>query len=319
MKLLILGFGNIARNLLRILEERKEFVKRNYRSDLEVIAIADSKNVYSGFKSIKEVIDAAEKNTLNNFITKEMKQLQAIKTMDYDILVEVTTSTPNGEPGISYVKGALEMGKDVVTANKGILVNNFDLIYEAKSKGNIFKFESTVCGSIPVFSTIDNYYSKAKIHKIEGAFNATSSYVSRIMEEGHDFNYAIEKAIRDGIAERNYKDDILGVDSARKALILHNYVFDNKFTFGDININVKESDLKPGMGLLSELTKDDITIRYVKKSEKGKIFDFNGPGMSFSIRTDLFNQQTIVVESDGPKESAAAVYSDILDIMKVRS
>lgn len=317
-KLFIIGYGNIARNLLSIIQEYNVNLIKNYGIELKIEAIADTRGVYAGFENIHEIINAKLLNYTDKYMLEDEEISSAIKNLDYDILVEVSTSTNDGQPGISYVKSAIKNKKDVVIANKGILVNDFSLIDFAKSNGIILKFESTVCGSIPVFNSIDNYYSKGKILKMEGAFNATSSYVIQLMERGMDFYSAIRDAISNGIAEKNYNEDLYGVDSGRKALILHNYVYEKRLNFRDINFDIKESDISPGKRLLSEITEGDITIKYVNKSEKNKIFDFNGAGMSFSIKTDLFNEQTIIVENDGPKESAGAVYSDIMDIVKVR-
>ncbi len=319
MKLFIIGFGNIGTNLMKIISEKNIELKNKFGTSFEVMAVADSKGVYVGFKGYEDLLNAKLRGKMEEFRDKNHDIMNHIEDLDYDILVEVTSSTPNGEPGISYVRKALGRKKHVVTANKSILVKDFDVIDFSKKMGVIFKFEATVCGSIPVFSAIDNYYSKAKIIEVSGAFNATSSYVIRMMEEGMSFNDAIGKAIREGVAERNYEDDLLGVDSARKALILHNYIFGKRMNVEDIENTARIQDVRPGMRLLSVVRDSNIIIKYVEKSEKSKIFDFNGAGMSFSITTDLFNTQTIIVEQDGPWESAAAVYSDLVDILKVNS
>ncbi len=318
MKAFIVGFGNIGTNLVRIITKKNNELQQKYGDSFQIIAIADSKGVYKGFKNNEEILEAKLNGRTEKFRIKDTDITKSIADLDYDILVEVTSSTPSGEPGITYVKRAMEKKKHVVTANKSILVQNFDTIDYARKMGVIFKFEATVCGSIPVFNTIDNYYSKAKIKKVSGAFNATSSYIIRMMENGFSFRDALDIAIKEGLAERNYEDDLLGIDSARKALILHNYIFKKRMKMNEIENLAKIEDVKPGMGLISEIEDSKITIKYVEKSEKSKIFNFNGAGMSFTITTDLFNTQTLIVDQDGPWESAAAVYSDLVDILKVR-
>lgn len=318
MKLLLVGYGNISRNLIDILLKRKELIKHAYGESIEIEAIIDSKGVYSGFQSMYEMISTKQEGSHVKYRVEGLDPINAIKTLDYDLLVELTSSTLDGEPGISYVKSAFHRGKDVVTANKSILVNDFGLIDYANTNGLLFKFEATVCGSLPVFTTLDNYYSKATIKRISGAFNATSSFVIKKMEDGIPFKDAINLAIREGMAEKEYKEDIFGVDSARKSLILHNYVFGNNMRMKDVQIDIKDEDITAGKRLISEIEESMVRVRYINKLEKDKIFDFNEAGMSISIESDLFDNQTFIVEHDGPKESAAAVYSDILDIMKVR-
>ena len=132
---------------------------------------------------------------------------------------------------------ALKNGKDVVTANKALLAEHGEEIFEAAEKnGRQVFFEASVGGGIPVIKTLREGLVANRIDSIYSIINGTSNYILSKMSEGKlDFREALRLAQRKGYAESDPALDIEGVDAAHKLAILARLAFNGRFPFGKIH------------------------------------------------------------------------------------
>jgi len=131
------------------------------------------------------------------------------------------------EPAKTYIKKALEAGKQVVTANKALLAEEGEEIYAlASEKGAFLGFEASVGGGIPVIKTLREALIGNKIESILGIINGTTNYIlTRMLEHNLSFEKALEEAKLKGYAEADPSLDLKGIDSAHKISILASLAF----------------------------------------------------------------------------------------------
>jgi aspartokinase/homoserine dehydrogenase 1 len=136
------------------------------------------------------------------------------------VLVDLTSE----ETG-PLLQEALEFGFHVVCANKKPLAGpqlEFDRLMEtAKERGLSVRYEATAGAGLPVLDTMAKLQEAGdKIEMILGCFSGTLGYLMTALEDGVAFSEAVRKAWELGYTEPDPRDDLSGMDVARKALIL---------------------------------------------------------------------------------------------------
>ncbi|MEM3205765.1 MAG: hypothetical protein QW302_02445 [Thermoplasmatales archaeon] len=321
MRIQLIGLGAIGRNLLKLIEEKQNLIKKLTGDRLEVVSVSDSTGtLITTDIPLSQIIRAKEEGRLKDFPTFEkINSSESIAQIDADIVVEVTQSTKDGRPGVDHVLQAFSHGKDVVTANKSIMISDIDVLKKAADQGVKIRYEATVCGGLPVFNLMDHSIKVARIRSVEGVFNATSSLVLSEMEKGKSRSEAIAEAVKIGLAEHDPSDDLKGIDSARKGLILHRTIFGSKLKIDDAKILVKEEEMVPGVRQVTEVTEEGVRVSLQKKEGKGYLSLVSGPSMIIRFNTDSFDNLTLFTEHDGPLESSSAVLNDIVILMSQRA
>lgn len=127
----------------------------------------------------------------------------------------------DAEVAFNIVKRALSSGKHVVSANKKMIANNLAELVELQEKyGASLLYEGAVCGSIPIIRNLEEYYDNELLHGISGIFNGSSNYIlSKIFNEGLDYNIALKQAQDLGFAETDPILDVGGYDPKFKLAI----------------------------------------------------------------------------------------------------
>lgn len=152
-----------------------------------------------------------------------------------DIVVELLGGL---HPPTEYILTALESDKDVVTANKDVMADHGNRIFElAARRGRGVFFEASVGGGIPIVDAMKDSLIANRIHSILGILNGTTNYIlTRMSEAGLDFDVALEEAQRLGYAEPDPTADVEGLDAARKLAILATIAFGAKVELNDVGV-----------------------------------------------------------------------------------
>jgi homoserine dehydrogenase len=133
--------------------------------------------------------------------------------------------------GVSAAKecvlAALAAGKHVVTANKALLAEHGNEIFDvARKHERVVAFEASVAGGIPIVAAILQSLSANQITAIQGILNGTSNFILTSMSEnGHSYAGALSEAQQRGYAEANPTLDVDGSDAAHKLAILAQIAF----------------------------------------------------------------------------------------------
>jgi len=135
-----------------------------------------------------------------------------------------------------WISSALKNKKHVVTANKALIANHgAELFALAKENGVALLFEASVAGGIPILMPLKMCLAANKITEIAGILNGTTNYIlTRMMEDGWDFQTALTKAQALGFAEADPSSDVDGHDAAYKLAILAKIAFQRQIDVAEI-------------------------------------------------------------------------------------
>ncbi len=134
------------------------------------------------------------------------------------------------------VRGALERGKHVVTANKALLATRGDEIFRlAREKAVDVYYEAAVCGGVPVIRTLREALASDRINALHGIVNGTTNFILTAMaEKGEPIEQALAEAQRLGYAEADPTLDVSGGDAAQKLCVLAQLAFGARLRPADV-------------------------------------------------------------------------------------
>ncbi len=223
--LCLLGFGNVNRALLRLLQKKdRELRERGIAWRITGVAtrrmdwIADSNglDVQVLLSDQLAATQSGARAPAPRDVRDWLRQAKA------DVLFEATSLSPrDGKPAIDHIRAALEVGAHAITANKGPVVHAYEELNSlAMANGRRFLFESTVMDGVPIFSLFRESLPAVQLHGFRGILNSTTNVILSGMEDGFSFDESLAKAQQIGIAEADPSNDIEGWDAAVKVAAL---------------------------------------------------------------------------------------------------
>lgn len=157
-----------------------------------------------------------------------------VRHPDVDVVAEVM-----GGVGLAkaLVLEAIARGKHVVTANKALLAEHGAEIFSAaEAFGVTVAYEGAVAVSIPIIKALREGLAANRIHEVVGIVNGTSNFIlSKMHEEGLDFDAALHLATALGYAEANPSLDVEGIDAAHKMTLLAANAFGADVPFAQVH------------------------------------------------------------------------------------
>jgi homoserine dehydrogenase len=239
LRLLLLGYGRVARALLPLLASRQAWLA----SELCVRPLISGIGTRSmGYHLHPQGIDiqrlAGEENPFAELrrtgsrVDDAGAFIQAGAEVGASILLELTTLNPhNGQPALMHIRAALKAGLDVVTANKGPLAfAQHELQALARQQLVQLRFEATVIDGLPLINLAQFTLQGVGLRAFRALLNATSSLVLSRIEQGLSMEEAIGQAQQLGIAEADPWYDLDGWDAVMKTTILANNLLDGRLT-----------------------------------------------------------------------------------------
>jgi homoserine dehydrogenase len=195
----LIGFGTVGRVVAKILCESPD-------SSLRLTHICN-----------RNVERKKQSWVPNDVIWTE--DFQSVLSSDADIVIELIGGLA---PAEQIVRGALQAGKSVVTANKQLIARHGpDLLQLASSRGCQIEFGASVAGGVPVLPALRTGLCGDRLHGIAGILNGTCNYIlSRIENARIPFSEALEEAQARGYAEADASEDLDGGDARAKLAIL---------------------------------------------------------------------------------------------------
>ena len=250
--LCFLGFGNVNRTLVRLLEDRAQELRDRHSIAYRFTGVASRR---LGWIADPDGLDphayGAEANVARTLPSTSSGQALSANSQGSDqklsdvrawlaaaqanILFEATSlNVETGQPAIDHIRAALDHGAHAITANKGPIVHAYrDLRDLAAARGKKFLFESTVMDGVPIFSLFEQMPT-VRVQGFHGILNSTTNVILSEMEEGLTFDQALGKAQALGIAETDAAHDIDGWDAAVKTAALITVLMDIPVRLEDI-------------------------------------------------------------------------------------
>lgn len=229
MRMLLLGFGNVARTMARILTVDRPGHPGLAGLDLSCAGIFTRRHgAVAGDVDLARALEYFERDggfAAGRPLASRLEPQEAVAELDYDVLVELTVLSirERGEPAVSHVRQALRRGKHVVTANKGPLAfAHGELSALASQRGVRLLHESTVMDGAPLFAMARSALRGCTIQALSGILNSTTNFVLTEMERGVTLEEAVRTAQAEGFAEADPAHDLEGWDAAAKLSVLAN-------------------------------------------------------------------------------------------------
>jgi len=236
--LCFLGFGNVNRALVRLLEDRAQELREHHGFEFRITGvasrhlglIADANGLDPKALLAPEFANTAGSSLATHPRPHELepnKVRQWLSAAQANVLFEgISLNVETGQPAIDQIRAALEHGAHAITANKGPIVHAYRELRDlAASRGKRFLFESTVMDGVPIFSLFDQLPA-IHLQGFHGILNSTTNVILSEMEQGLTFDDAQKKAQALGVAETDATHDIDGWDAAVKTAALITVLMD---------------------------------------------------------------------------------------------
>ena len=279
---------------------------------------------------VKHILDLREfpDSPLADRFTKDFNDI--LNDREVRVVVEVMGGL---NPAYDFVKKCLKSGKSVVTSNKELVAaHGAELLQIAKDENVNFLFEASVGGGIPIIRPISQCLVANIVDEIAGILNGTTNFIlTKMIEDGMQFDAALKLAQDLGFAERNPAADIEGHDACRKICILASLAFgkhvypDSVHTEGITEITLEDVKYAEAYNCVIKL------IGKVKRLDDGKIdiivapmfvpnksqlanidYEFNG----IMVRGDCTGDVVFYAKGAGKLPTASAVVADVVDCCK---
>ncbi|MDB2313762.1 homoserine dehydrogenase [Luminiphilus sp.] len=204
IKIGICGLGTVAQGLLALLAEASEVLEARVGGAIKVVHVAT--------RTAKPNVDV-----LGAYESRDV--FDVARNPDVDILVELIGGTTVAR---ELVREALNQGKHVVTANKALLADYGDELFElAQAQGKALYFEAAVAGGIPIIEAVRASLAANHITGLAGIINGTGNFIlTEMAAKGREFADVLEEAQRLGYAEADPSFDVDGTDAAQKLVLL---------------------------------------------------------------------------------------------------
>jgi homoserine dehydrogenase len=213
----LVGLGTVGSGVLRVLEKNAADIERRIGRPVVVTQA-----------SARDLQRSRDANLAG--ITLVTDPLRIAESAEVDVLVEVI-----GGQGLAreVILAALRHGKPVVTANKALLAEDGNAIFEiAQRQGVPVAFEASVAGGIPIIKAIREGLAGNRIESLAGIINGTCNYIlSQMTAKGQPYAEALAEAQKLGYAEADPTFDVEGIDAAHKLTILASIAFGIPLSF----------------------------------------------------------------------------------------
>jgi aspartokinase/homoserine dehydrogenase 1 len=220
---LLLGRGTVGGRLLAQLEANAPLLRERHHIDLRLVGVVDRhvrlwepRGLHSADLPPRERLLSPSGSPPD-----VLPLLDALSRLPVPILVDCTAA--DGMEGL--YREAFQRGIHVVAANKKPLALPYAerevLLKEARAHHRAYLYETTVGAGLPIIETLKNLVRTGdRVERIDGSLSGTLGFLSHAVTSGEPLSRAVRTARDRGYTEPHPRDDLSGLDVARKALIL---------------------------------------------------------------------------------------------------
>ncbi len=312
-KIALLGYGTIGSGVAEVLRINGESIAKKAGDQIEVKYILDLRE-FPGDPNEDKVVH------------------------DYDIIVNdpevaiVVEAMGGVEPAYTFTKKALLAGKSVATSNKALVAKHgAELIQIAADKKLNFLFEASVGGGIPIIRPLISCLTANVIEEITGILNGTTNYMmTKMSEEGSEFDDVLKDAQQKGYAEADPTADIEGHDACRKIAILTSLICGKQVDFEDIHCegitHISATDIKYAKALGKSIKllassrladgKYCVLVAPFMLPASHPLYPVSGVFNAVFVRGNVLGDSMFYGSGAGKLPTASAVVADVVDIVK---
>jgi len=348
LNVFLVGTGLIGKSLLSMIEKQFPQLASQNHLEINVVGIANSKKMFfdanglSLQKAIDQMKDNGETMSMNDFFGNMIGL-----NLSNSIFVDCTSSEEVAE----YYSSILSSNISIVTPNKkansGPLSRYQKLRSISLKRGVKFLYETNVGAGLPVINTMnDLLLSGDRVIRIEAVLSGTLNFIFSSFAEGKEFSEVVKEAKEKGYTEPDPRDDLNGMDVARKVLILsreaglqlelediqvENLVpndcrgelsidgFFKKLSLHDSEFEAmrrQASDKNEKLRYMAVLENGKTTIRLGSVNDQHPFYSLKGSDNIILLTTERYHDRPMVIRGPGAgaEVTAAGVFADIIRI-----
>ncbi|KAL9280171.1 putative homoserine dehydrogenase [Arabidopsis thaliana] len=367
---LLMGCGGVGRHLLQhIVSCRSLHAKMGVH--IRVIGVYDSKSLVAPMDVLKEELndELLSEVCLIKSTGSALSKLGALEKVGYQLFNDSELSKKTEEIAkllgkstglavvdcsasmetIEILMKAVDLGCCVVLANKKPLTSTLEHYDKLALHPRSIRHESTVGAGLPVIASLNRIISSGDpVHRIVGSLSGTLGYVMSELEDGKPLSQVVQAAKTLGYTEPDPRDDLGGMDVARKGLILAR-LLGKRIIMDSIKIeSLYPEEMGPGLMSVDDFLHNgivkldqNIEERVKKASSKGCVLRYvcviEGSSVQVGIRevskdsplgrlrgsdniveiySRCYKEQPLVIQGAGAGNdtTAASVLADIIDL-----
>ena len=319
MNIGLLGVGTVGGGTYAVLKRNRDVISRRAGRDI-VVRAAAVRNLDKARQVVGPEVELSD------------DPFKVVAHPDIEIVAELIGGS---DVARKLVLSAIEHGKHVVTANKALLAEHGNEIFEAaQAKGVSVAFEAAVAGGIPIIKALREGLTANQIEWAAGIINGTTNYIlSEMRETGAPFEEVLAEAQRLGYAEADPTFDIEGVDAAHKLTIIAALAFgipfqlDKVYTEGisklakvDIR-NAEEFGYRIKLLGITKRTPDGIELRVHPTliPRRRLIANVEGAMNAILVKGDAVGPTLYYGAGAGAEPTASAVIADLVDVTRMHT
>lgn len=313
IKAAIFGYGTVGSGVYEVLTRNSAMIQGKLGDRIEVKYVLDLRE-FPG-DPVQDVL------------------VHDVNTILDDEEVSIICETMGGEkPAYDFTRRALELGKSVCTSNKELVEKHgAELLKIAQEHHCSYLFEASVGGGIPIIRPLCTSLAQERIESITGILNGTTNYIlSKMENEGADFETVLKRAQEKGYAERNPEADVCGYDAGRKIAILTSLAYGKNVDFADLYVEGITQITRMDFAYAKKL---GTTIKLFAKSQciDGKYYAMVAPFMvtadnplyavqnvfnAILVHGNMVGDTMYYGKGAGKLATASAVVADVIDCAK---
>lgn len=315
IKIGLLGLGTVGSGVYKIIERQKEEMVKKTGARLEIAGI-----LVHNLNKVRDGVDTS-------LLTDRWEDI--INNDEISIVIEVMGGI---EPAKTMILEALNSGKNVVTANKDLVAEyGRELLDAAENNGVDFLFEAAVAGGIPIIRPLKQCLAANEMDEVIGIVNGTTNYIlTKMFEEGMDFDEALEKATELGYAEADPTADIEGLDAGRKVAIMASIAFHSRVTFSDVytegitKISARDINYAKEFGNVIKLlgvahnTEDgiEVSVHPMMIPQEHPLASVRDSFNAVFVHGDAVDDVMFYGRGAGEFPTASAIMGDVIDVVR---
>ena len=314
LQIAIVGFGNVGTGVAKILTQHPERIRQRAGRVIEIRRAV-----------VRDLIKQRDVALPLGVLTDDIQSV--IRDPNIKVAVELMGGI---HPAREVILALLEAGKDVVTANKALLCEHGEEIFDAAKRcGRTVCFEAAVAGGIPIIAAVGQSMAANQVVGIQAILNGTTNYIlTEMLFRGQSYADALRDAQKLGYAEADPTLDVNGTDAAQKLGILAQLSFGTKVTAADFHVtgidkleqvDIKHaSDLGYVIKLLASVKLVDgqleMSVRATLIRNDRPIAQIHGPFNAIVLEGDIVGNVWYSGRGAGQLPTASAVTADIIDL-----
>ncbi|TXC82028.1 bifunctional aspartate kinase/homoserine dehydrogenase I [Luteibaculum oceani] len=343
------GKGNVGGKLIDQIIETDSATEKKRNLKIKVIGVADSNNYIFNkggiSKNWRELLGISKLANSVDDILRDIKEsgLENVVIADNTSAQEISSQYPR----------FIREGYDLVASNKkfnsGPIQDYLELRKDLRRGGRAFLYETNVGAGLPIIDTLRQMHNSAdRITRIRGVFSGSLSYIfNTFSSQELPFYDVLLEAKNKGLTEPDPREDLCGLDVARKLIILAREVglevelgevevkslippklnnlesaeafLDAKEElnnyFGNLKSNLKTGEVLRYVGDL-DVERKTLKVDLVKAAPDSALAQVKNADSLFEIYSESYGAYPIVVQGAGAGAAVTArgVYSDIIRI-----